>query len=73
MKLDEAQVKEQEAIQLQLKQEEQLLREYQEKLRRKLMEQHDREKTALHEDVQERWRQLDKQVHTHTHILLCPQ
>lgn len=67
VKLDEAQLKEQDAVQLQLKQEEQLLKEYQEKLRHKLLEQNDREKTALHEEVQERWRQLEIQVRAHCH------
>jgi putative ribosome biogenesis GTPase RsgA len=61
VKLDEAQLKDQNALQVQLKHEEQLLKEYQEKQKAKLSEQHEREKATLDDDVKEKRRQLDKQ------------
>ena len=62
VKLDEAQLKDQNALQLQLKHEEHLLKEYQEKQKAKLSEQNERERATLDEKVKEKRLQLEKQV-----------
>jgi len=62
VKLDEAQEKEQDALKGQLKQEEELLKEYQIKQESKLVEQLKREKIAQEERVEASKRHLEKEV-----------
>ena len=62
MKLDEAQLKEQEALRKQLMQEQDLLQAFQESQEQKLLTQHDKEQSALNEKVENSKRELEKQV-----------
>ena len=62
MKLDEAQLKEQEALRKQLQQEQDLLVTFQESQDQKLLTQHDREKRDLDEKVTASKLELEKQV-----------
>ena len=62
MKLDEAQLKEQEALRKQLQQEQDLLVAFQQSQEQKLLTQHDREKRELDEKVSASKLELEKQV-----------
>ena len=62
VKLDEAQVAEQNALRKQLHQEQELLQRFQESQEEKLKAQHSREKTALDIKVEMSMKELDKQV-----------
>ena len=62
VKLDEAQLSEQEALRKQLQQEQDLLQKFQESQEKKLLTQHDREKRALDEKVETSKRELEKRV-----------
>ena len=67
MKLDEAQLSEQEALRKQLQQEQDLLQKFQESQEKKLLTQHDREKRALDEKVETSKRELEKRVSHPSH------
>lgn len=62
VKLDEAQLKEQEALRKQLMSEQELLQRFQESQEQKLLAQHDREKAALDGKVEASKRELEKSV-----------
>ena len=62
MKIDETQLKEQEALRRQLQQEQDMLQAFQEAQDEKLRVQHERERTALQEKVELSKRELDKEV-----------
>lgn len=62
VKLDEAQLSEQEALRKQLQQEQDLLQKFQESQEKKLLTQHDREKRALDEKVETSKRELEKRL-----------
>lgn len=70
VKIDEAQLKEQEALRKQLQQEQDLLQTFQEAQDQKLKVQHEREHTALDEKVELSKKELDKEVHLATHWTL---
>lgn len=70
MKLDEAQVAEQEELRTKLQQEEDLLKEYQQKLLSDLKEQLQKEKDTLGARVRQREEQLKQRVRT-TKIVIC--
>ena len=62
VKLDEAQLAEQEALRKKLQQEQELLQRFQESQEAKLLVQHEREKQALDEKVEASKLELEKQV-----------
>ena len=62
VKLDEAQLAEQEALRKKLQQEQDLLQRFQESQEAKLLVQHEREKHALDEKVEASKLELEKQV-----------
>ena len=62
MKIDETQLKEQEALRKQLQQEQDLLQTFQEAQDRKLKVQHERERAALDAKVELSKRELEKEV-----------
>lgn len=62
VKIDEAQLKEQEALRKQLQQEQDLLQTFQEAQDQKLKVQHEREQTALDEKVELSKKELEKEV-----------
>jgi len=62
VKLDEAQVAEQNALRKQLQQEQDLLQRFQESKEEKLKVQHGREKAAMDTKVEARKKELEKQV-----------
>ena len=66
VKIDEAQLKEQEALRKQLQQEQDMLQAFQEAQDEKLRVQHERERTALQEKVELSKRELDKEVRQHS-------
>ena len=62
VKIDVAQLKEQETLRMQLQQEQDLLQTFQEAQDEKLRVQHERERAALQEKVELSKRELDKEV-----------
>jgi thousand and one amino acid protein kinase len=62
VKIDETQLKEQEALRRQLQQEQDMLQAFQEAQDEKLRVQHERERTALQEKVELSKRELDKEI-----------
>ena len=62
MKLDEAQLAEQEALRKKLQQEQDVLQRFQESQEAKLLVQHERERLALDEKVEASKLDLEKQV-----------
>ena len=62
MKLDEAQLSEQEALRRKLQQEQDVLQKFQESQEAKLLVQHEKEKQALDEKVATSKLELEKQV-----------
>lgn len=62
MKIDETQLKEQEALRKQLQQEQDLLQTFQEAQDQKLKVQHERERRALDEKVELSKKELEKEV-----------
>ena len=63
VKIDAAQLKEQESLRKQLQQEQDLLQTFQEAQDKKLKVQHERESTALHEKVELSKKELEKEVY----------
>lgn len=73
VKIDEAQLKEQEALRKQLQQEQDLLQTFQEAQDQKLKVQHERERTALDEKVELSKKELEKEVkYVNGYPLDCP-
>lgn len=71
VKIDEAQLKEQEALRKQLQQEQDLLQTFQEAQDQKLKVQHERERTALDEKVELSKKELEKEVQ-YIHVFPYP-